>query len=196
MFWGFSAQSSCSSLLRTPRLAVWFVSLNFLHVFTLFVINIHQIRLISLFPISSHSTHLLFGQSHSTPSFFLRYTEDLPTLKQAPTILGWMMSRRQGSTSPPGRQDILPLACIANLSRIHLQNNFHPSLIKTIDLQQTLFSSPSQLSFVNFERSSRHSGVNDVKASRLDCSSLKAGQSSLSLQCQPASHSPENVTRM
>ena len=38
--------------------------------------------------------------------------------------------------------------------------------------------------------------MNDVKASRFDSFSWKAGQSSLGLHCQPASHSPENVTRM
>ena len=45
-----NAQSSCRSLLKTLNLAVRALSLNFLHVFTLFVIDIHQIMLISLFP--------------------------------------------------------------------------------------------------------------------------------------------------
>ena len=34
---------------KSVKLAVWAVSLNFLHDFTLFVVDIHQIRLISLF---------------------------------------------------------------------------------------------------------------------------------------------------
>jgi len=40
---------------KSVKLAVWAVSLNFLHDFTLFVVDIHQIRLISLFRhISDH----------------------------------------------------------------------------------------------------------------------------------------------
>ena len=49
MFWGFSAQSSWRSLLKTLKLAVWALSLNFLHDFTLLVIDIHQNKFISLF---------------------------------------------------------------------------------------------------------------------------------------------------
>ena len=41
---------NCCSLLKTLKLAVWTLSLICLHVFTLFVIDIHQIMLIPLFP--------------------------------------------------------------------------------------------------------------------------------------------------
>ena len=37
-------------IVKTVKLAIWAVSLNFLFDFTLFVIDIHQIMLISLFP--------------------------------------------------------------------------------------------------------------------------------------------------
>ena len=60
MFFGFSAQSSWRSLLKTLKFAVWALSLNFVHDFTLFVINIHQNRLIS--PISTTRDHFHFRQ--------------------------------------------------------------------------------------------------------------------------------------
>ena len=45
---------------KSVKLAVWAVSLNFLHDFTLFVVDIHQIRLISLFRhFSDHFHHIL-----------------------------------------------------------------------------------------------------------------------------------------
>ena len=60
MFLGFSAKSSWRSLHKTLNLAVWALSLNFLHVFTLFVINIHQNRLIS--PLLTTRDHFHFCQ--------------------------------------------------------------------------------------------------------------------------------------
>ena len=42
---------------KSVKLAVWAVSLNFLHDFTLFVVDIHQIRLISLFRHFSDHIH-------------------------------------------------------------------------------------------------------------------------------------------
>ena len=52
------------------------------------------------------------------------------------------------------------------------------------------FSSALQFSFVNWDPSFNHSGVAGVMAASFDCCSLKAGQSSLLLQCHPDSHPP------
>ena len=63
-------------------------------------------------------------------------------------------------------------------------------------LQQMPFSSSSHLRSSSFLASLNHSGVNDVSAWWFACSSRKAGQSSLFLQCNPASHLPGNEVRM
>ena len=63
---------------KSVKLAVWAVSLNFLHDFTLFVVDIHQIKLISLFRHFSNHFHFhptygwfekLSWQSSTMPSF-------------------------------------------------------------------------------------------------------------------------------
>ena len=70
------------------------------------------------------------------------------------------------------------------------QTSFKHTDLVHIDLQQTPFSSVLQLSFVNSKPSFSHSGVAGVMAASFDCCSLKAGHSSLLLQCRPASHPP------
>ena len=48
VFWAFSAQSSWRPIVKTPNLKVWTLPLIFLHDSTLFVIDMHQKRSISL----------------------------------------------------------------------------------------------------------------------------------------------------
>ena len=57
--------------------------------------------------------------------------------------------------------------------------------------QQIQFFSPPQLRSANFEASSNHSELKDVRVFRVDSFRSKAGHWSLGLHCQPASHSPE-----
>ena len=68
--WVIAAQSQLKINEKSVKLAVWAVSLNFLHDFTLLVVDIHQIRLISLFRHFSNHFHF-HGSAGLVPKLIL-----------------------------------------------------------------------------------------------------------------------------
>ena len=101
---------NCCSLLKTLKLAVWTLSLICLHVFTLFVIDIHQIMLIPLFPTPLGfwllPNRILNSSWHCVISLvmYICISSQLLLKQYICELLYWVSTMSIGLLRPPGNQ--------------------------------------------------------------------------------------------